>query len=177
MEQTYSFVSTVPLRRKRPLVLFFRVMLAVCLLAVVLGLLTGATLIAAIAPVALPLSYLLVRAGTPSREPVNLPVNSMLHISDREIRLIHRDLDLRDGRGPHTEEYRFAVANLKELRLYTRQQTLILSGRGQRLLAFAGQPAQSSSVSLVALHLVDPQLLPAIAESLARATGVPVQTR
>lgn len=172
MQQNFTFVSTVPIRRKRPGAVVMKAALVCCLLVILLGLLSGKSLIAAIGPVGLVLSYLLVRAGGPTREVVNLPVNSRLTLTDTEIHLTHLDMDMQDGRGPRTEEWTFDLRTVRELRRYARQQTLMIYGPGHRQVTFSNRTTPPQAVTVTALHLPDAAMLDTLTTVLQQSTGL-----
>ena len=80
MSQHFTCISMVHLRRHRPGALLMKLAWVLCLLVVLVGLLEGKGLIAAIAPVGVALAYLCVRVGAPTKETAALPVSTQVEL-------------------------------------------------------------------------------------------------
>lgn len=174
MQQDFIFVSTLPLRKKRPGALLMKLAWFVCLLVIALGLLSGKSLFASIVPVGVALSYLLIRSGAPLRETIHIPVDCHLKLSQEEVRITYENLDLSDGKGLCTKEVCFPLTTLKELRLYPNHQSLVLSGSGRQTIHQQGGSVEQA-ISFIALHVPDEDALRKICEALTESTGLPLR--
>lgn len=176
MPQDFIFVSTVPTRKRRPGALLMKLAWFACLLVIALGLLSGKSLLAAIGPVGVAVSYLLIRSGGSTKETVHIPVTCRMRLSGEEVRITYDNLDLQDGKGPFAKEVCFPLAGLKELRLYPKRQTLVLSGAGQQTFLRQGRTTEQA-ISFVTLHIPDESALQKICQALAEYTGLPLLQR
>lgn len=171
MQQDFIFVSTLPLRKKRPGALLMKLAWVACLLVIALGLLSGKSLLAAIGPVGVALSYLLIRSGAPLQETIHIPVDCRMSLYGDKVRITYENVNLQDGKGVCTKEVCFPFAGLKELRLYPSRQTLVLSGSGRQTI-HRQDGSVEQVLSFVALHIPDEDTLRKICEALTESTGL-----
>lgn len=172
MHSPISFVSTIPVRQKRPGKWLSTLALFLCFLVVAIGLLEGKGLLAAIGPVGVALSYFLIRVGGPSRTAINRPVQTELQADSQTVQIIYHAIDRADHRGLHDEVWTFQVAGLKPVICDSRQNVILLDGKGS--LQYSGS-AQPHLATCLALRIPDPEDCRQAARLLQ--TVVPVQIR
>lgn len=146
----------VHLRRRRPGALLMKLAWVLCLLVVLVGLLEGKGLIAAIAPVGVALAYLCVRVGAPSKETAALPVSTQVELTADELRVTRQDIDRQDNKGPYTEVIVFPFTSITRTTFYKQPNMIMFEGSGTRTVTYRSNAATSSRVLICIFPMPTP---------------------
>lgn len=144
MSQHFTCISMVHLRRRRPGALLMKLAWVLCLLVVLVGLLEGKGLIAAIAPVGVALAYLCVRVDAPSKETAALPVSTQVELTADELRVTRQDIDRQDNKGPYTEVIVFPFTSITRTTFYKQPNMIMFEGSGTRTVTYRSNAAPRS---------------------------------
>lgn len=174
-QRSFTFVSPFPLRIKRPGSGLMKAALVLCVVVILLGLMTGHSLLAAISPVSVALAYLLLRVGSKKEQVVHVPVECQIQLDEQLLQITYPHLDRRDGKGTRQEQWRFRPAQLKKVHCSLTHQFLRFEGGGEYTVQMPDRPSALSHLASFALVPVsDPETLRQIGNALAAQLSCPV---
>ena len=155
-ETSFNFISFFPAHIKRPGSGLLKFALFLCFFVILVGLLMGKTLLAAVGPVGVALSYLLLRVGSKSEQVVNIPAECQLRLRADILSVTYPNLDLRDGKGPRMEQWIFPLSEIKAVHSSLSRQFFRFEGSGERTVQFlANDRSKTQAVSFMIVHVMD----------------------